>query len=113
MEPYNAVDDPVEDEVTGNRIFSCKVTGPIETEKGIGEYIYDYYGVHYVQKHKDGIPYYDPSFTIYKTRQISSQVAAMTSKKTDIINLRSTFSQISMWNAAWYNSTTEKSRFPV
>ena len=71
MEPYNAVDDPVEDEVTGNRIFSCKVTGPIETEKGIGEYIYDYYGVHYVQKHKDGIPYYDPSFTMYKTRQIS------------------------------------------
>lgn len=59
-------------------------------------------------KHKDGIPYYDPSFTIYKTRQISSQVAAMTSKKTDITSLRSTFSQISMWNAAWYNSTTEK-----
>lgn len=108
MEPYNAVDDPVEDQVTGNKIFSCRVTGPIDTEKGIGEYIYDYYGVHYVMKHKDGIPYYDPSFTVYKTRQVSSQVAAMTSKKTDITNLRSTFSQISMWNAAWYNSTTDK-----
>lgn len=108
MTPYNAVDDPVVDEVTGKKTFACKVTGPVESEKGLGRYYYDFTsGVTLVFENDDEMPHYYQGAPLYRTAPKSKYD---TIGKQDVNYPSLTFSQISKWDVVWYNSTTKDIR---
>lgn len=109
LSPYNAVDDPVADEVTGKKTFACKVTGPIDSEKGIGKYYYNSFeGVEYVFRDSEGIPYYYQGAPLYRTYAASKY---QTYDRVELNYPSLTFSQISRWDVVWYNNTTRDIRF--
>ncbi len=110
LSPYNAVDDAVTDEVTGKNTFACKVTGPIDSEKGVGLYYYNFSeGVEYVFKDSEGLLYYYQGAPLYRTHAASKYDRL---GKTELNYPSLTFSQISVWDVVWYNSTTKDIRFP-
>lgn len=105
MVPYNAVDDPIADEISGKKSFRCRVTGPIESNNGIGNYYYSTFsGIHRVQANDEGILYINFSMPLYRTFQ---NTKVYTKYIWPSKYPAGTFSEISRWNTAWYNNTTD------
>lgn len=104
MTPYNAVDDPVTDEITGKNTFACKETGPIKSNNGLGDYFYVVTsGISVVYNFDDDMPHYYDGVFLYRTGPASKY------EKIDSVDVNYpglTFSQISRWSNVWYNTTT-------
>lgn len=109
MTPYNAVDDPINDEVTGKNTFACKVTGPISYNGGLGDYFYDMgSGIVSVYQSGDKMPHYYQGLPLYRTKP-KSKYDTINEREVDYPSL--TFSKISKWTNVWYNSTTKDIHF--
>lgn len=97
MVPYNAVGDKQACEIAGYSNFSGRITGPIESEGEVGDYISNN-SLSYSEVNKDylGRP--------YKNVQNYERVLY----NQDEINR--TFSQRDSWDCAWYNNTINEIR---
>lgn len=96
MIPYNAVGDVPQCEIRRSSAFSGYVTGPIETEEGIGDYILKENGyLENVKRDYDGNACYT----------ISGKKTSYTQEEN-----RRSFSLKHSWDCAWYNSSISEIR---